>query len=91
MKNDFDFREAWDRIAALEGGRFHTDRGLEFSYRFKRTFVVVSPGEQSIPRTNFEKVFKRRASPSAVPRPAVQGQRYIEALYADPRFESARS
>jgi hypothetical protein len=74
-----DFRQAWDRVAALEGETFATDRGDEFSYRFKRTFVVVEPGSQSIPRTNFEKVFKGSAKP-------VQGQRYIQAVFGDRRF-----
>ena len=76
-----DFREAWDRVAALDGQIFRTDRGQEFSYRFKRTFVVVSPGEQSIPRTNFEKVFKQSPKP-------VQGQRHIEAIFGDERFHA---
>lgn len=75
-----DFRQAWDRVAALAGESFATDRGDSFSYRFKKTFVVVEPGDQSIPRTNFEKVFKRNDKP-------VQGQRYIQAIYSDPRFE----
>jgi len=73
-----DFRQVWERVATLEGQIFVTDGGQAFSYRFKRTFVVVSPGDQSIPRTNFEKVF--RASPKPV-----QGQRYIEAIYKDER------
>jgi hypothetical protein len=74
-----DFRQAWDRVAALEGESFTTDRGDGFSYRFKKTFVVVQPGDQSIPRTNFEKVFKGSEKP-------VQGQRYIQAIYSDSRF-----
>ena len=76
-----DFREAWDRVAALEGETFEGDRGDRFSYRFKRTFIVVAPGDQSIPRTNFEKVFKGNEKP-------VQGQRYIQAVFADPRFRA---
>ena len=74
-----DFRNVWDRVAALEGETFATDRGQSFSYRFKRTFVVVTPGEQSIPRTNFEKVHLGRLQ-------TVQGERYIRAIYADARF-----
>ena len=74
-----DFREAWDRVGALAGEGFSTDRGDGFSYRFKKTFVVVEPGGMSIPRTNFEKVFKGSDKP-------VQGQRYIQAIYADSRF-----
>jgi hypothetical protein len=75
-----DFRQAWDRVAELEGESFSTDRGDAFSYRFKKTFVVVEPGAQSIPRTNFEKVFKQNPKP-------VQGQRYIQAILSDSRFE----
>ena len=75
-----DFRQAWDRVAALAGESFVTDRGDAFTYRFKKTFVVVEPGGQSIPRTNFEKIHKKSEKP-------VQGQRYIQAVYGDPRFE----
>lgn len=74
-----EFREAWERVGALAGESFSTDRGDSFTYRFKKTFVVVEPGEQSIPRTNFEKVFKGSEKP-------VQGQRYIQAIYGDRRF-----
>lgn len=77
-----EFRETWERVAALAGESFTTDRGDAFTYRFKKTFVVIEPGEQSIPRTNFEKVFKKSDKP-------VQGQRYIQAIYADSRFEPA--
>ncbi len=65
-------------MAALEGEAFQIEQGAEFSYRFKKTFLVISPGEQSIPRTNFEKVFK-------APRTPVQGQKIIEAILGDPR------
>ena len=74
-----DFRQAWERVGVLEGETFETDRGDRFSYRFKKTFVVVVPGDQSIPRTNFEKVFKGSDKP-------VQGQRYIQAVLGDARF-----
>jgi hypothetical protein len=74
-----DFRGAWERVAALEGESFTTDRGDVFRYRFKKTFVVVEPGEQSIPRTNFEKVFRQNPKP-------VQGQRYIQSILSDLRF-----
>lgn len=78
-----DFREAWRRIGALEDATFVTDRGRKFSYRFKKTFVVVEPGGLSIPRTNFEKVHRRAADGSAI---SVQGESYVQAVYADPRF-----
>jgi hypothetical protein len=77
-----DFREAWGRVGSLEGETFTTDRGDTFAYRFKRTFVVVEPGAMSIPRTNFEKVFKGSEKP-------VQGQRYIQAVFSDLRFGTA--
>lgn len=76
-----EFRKAWDRVAALAGASFSTDRGDAFSYRFKKTFVVVEPGEMSIPRTNFEKVLRGSEKP-------VQGQRYIQAIYSDSRFHN---
>jgi hypothetical protein len=75
-----DFREVWQRIGELEGYTFRTDRGEELSYRFRKTYVVVSLGEVSIPRTNFEKVFKRIQQgdpPGATP---VQGQRFITTI-----------
>ncbi len=75
-----DFPAAWRRVAALAGEQFSTDRGDAFAYRFNKTFVVVEPGAQSIPRTNFEKVHKGAERP-------VQGQRFIQAIYADSRFE----
>jgi len=80
-----EFREAWERVAALEGETFRTARGAEFSYRFKRTFIVAEPGKQSVPRTNFEKVFRRRNGLDANAK-SVQGQVLIEAVYDDERF-----
>ena len=74
-----DFRQAWERVGELAGESFTTDRGDQFTYRFKKTFVVIEPGDQSIPRTNFEKVFKGSDKP-------VQGQRYIQAILNAPRF-----
>jgi len=81
-----DFRQAWDRVAELAGETFRTGRGVEFSYRFKRTFIVTEPAGQSIPRTNFEKVFKRRSAVATSGTP-VQGQAFIEAVFNDNRFE----
>jgi len=72
------FREIWDRVGSLEGETFRTAKGDEFVYRFKKTFVVVSTGQQSIPRTNFEKAFKSAEAP-------VQGRRLIETILDDPR------
>jgi hypothetical protein len=74
-----EFRDVWQRIEQLEGQTLRTGRGEDFSFRFRKTYVVVSAGDVSIPRTNFEKVFKRSQSgPAATP--AVQGQRFITAI-----------
>lgn len=80
-----DFRTAWERVDALAGEAFLDPGGRKFRYRFKKTFIVVEPGELSIPRTNFEKIFKRRTG--APDGPPVQGGRFIEAIYDDPRFD----
>lgn len=82
-----DFRAAWTQIERLAGETFQDDAGREFRYRFQRTYIVVDPGGLSIPRTNFEKIFKRRAGDAPADGPTVQGERYIRALYDDPRFE----
>ena len=76
-----EFRDAWQKIGELEGQTFRTDRGEDFSYRFCKTYVVVSTGEVSIPRTNFEKVFRRLPHPEQAAAPAVQGQRFISAIF----------
>ena len=81
-----DFRAVWNRVAELEGELFRTARGDEFRYRFKKTFVVTDPAGQSIPRTNFEKIHRRRNG-AEIPG-AVQGQAFIEAVYDAPRFIS---
>jgi len=86
-----DFRAAWRRVEELAGETFRTDRDQEFRYRFKRTFIVVEPGDLSIPRTNFEKVFKRDRGDAPADGPAVQGQRYIRAVYDDPRFRASEA
>jgi hypothetical protein len=74
-----DFKQAWRRVAELEGAELATDHGRTFRYRFHKTFVVVEPGGHSIPRTNFEKVHRGAVQP-------VQGQRYIRAIYDAPGF-----
>ena len=72
------FTETWARVGSGEGEAFRTDQGAEFSYRFKKTFVVIAPGGQSIPRTNFEKVFRGSDAP-------VQGHKLIVAILGDSR------
>ena len=42
----------------MEGKAFSTERGDSFTYRYRKTYIVVSGGNQSIPRTNFEKVWR---------------------------------
>jgi hypothetical protein len=79
------FRDVWLRIGELEGQTFRTERGEEFSYRFRKTYVVVSLGEVSIPRTNFEKVFKRSRQADETGATPVQGQRLILAILAEAR------
>ena len=74
-----EFLELWQKIGELEGQTFRTDRGEEFSYRFRKTYVVVSIGDVSIPRTNFEKVFGR-GQPGESGATPVQGQRFITAI-----------
>jgi hypothetical protein len=75
-----EFRDVWQRIEGLDGQTFHTDRGEGFSFRFRKTYVVVSAGDVSIPRTNFEKVFKRMQSAGGSGTAVVQGQRFITAI-----------
>lgn len=76
-----DFRQLWAAVEAAEGRSFEGNRGSPFTYRFKRTYIVTEPSGQSIPRTNFEKVFKRQAAGEAQ-QPAVQGQAQILAILA---------
>lgn len=80
-----DFRAAWERVGALEGETFEAG-GQPFRYRFRKTFVVIEPGGQSIPRTHFEKVFKRIQAGEIETAPAVQGQKNILAIYGDGRM-----
>lgn len=80
-----DFRAAWERVGVLEGKTFEAG-GQPFRYRFRKTFVVIEPGGQSIPRTHFEKVFKRLRSGEIQTAPAVQGQKNILAIYGDGRM-----
>lgn len=79
-----DFPQVWSKVGGLEGETFQTGEQEPFSYRFRKTYVVVSTANLSIPRTNFEKVFRQRnehARPTVV-----QGQKYIHAIFDDPRL-----
>ena len=82
---DGEFRAAWERVGALEGETFEAG-GQPFRYRFRKTFVVIEPGGQSIPRTHFEKVFRRMQAGEIEAAPAVQGQKNIVAIYQDRRM-----
>ncbi|MBI3665729.1 MAG: hypothetical protein HY236_05790 [Acidobacteria bacterium] len=84
----FAFPVVWQNIAALEGDTFQTARGTAFTYRFHKTFIVVSSGNQSIPRTYFEKVFKRLEEGALEGSPSLQGQTYILAILTDERLRS---
>jgi hypothetical protein len=81
-----EFRSIWEQVGAMEGRAFSTGRGDSFTYRYRKTYIVVSPGEQSIPRTNFEKVWRlRQQNDSRAPAP-VQGAKFIEVILSDPRL-----
>ena len=75
-----EFRDVWQKVEQLEGQTLQTDRGEEFSYRFRKTYVIVSAGDLSLPRTNFEKVFKRIEGQEPTGVTAIQGQRFITAI-----------
>lgn len=84
-----DFREAWRKVSELEGETFRTESGDEFRYRFKKTYLIVEAGGFSIPRTNFEKVFRGLNDEDPASAAVVQGQKFIRAIFADPRFQQA--
>jgi hypothetical protein len=81
------FESVWHKIAALEGQAFYSAKGVEFTYRFGKTYVVVSRGNQSIPRTFFEKIFHRLQAETVETSPALQGQTFILGILADPRLQ----
>ena len=83
---DAAFEAVWQKIGSLEGAAFRSVKGVEFTYRFSRTYVVVSAGNQSIPRTFFEKVFRRLQDGNAYTAPPLQGQTFILWILTDPRL-----
>ena len=85
---DAAFQQVWQRIEALQGAVFRTTRGAEFTYRFCKTYVVVSSGSLSVPRTFFQKMFERRRDGTVETSPSLQGQTYMLAILADPRVAS---
>ena len=80
------FNVAWQKIASLEGASFQTTTGVPFTYKFHKTYVVVSRGEQSIPRTYFEKVFRRLQEGTLESSPVLQGQTFVLAILTDARL-----
>ena len=82
------FDLVWQKVAELEGAAFQTSKGITFTYRFHKTYVVVSSGNQSIPRTFFEKILRRLAEGTVESAPALQGQSYILAILTDERVRS---
>jgi hypothetical protein len=79
------FQQVWQKVAALEGSQFRTAPGAVFTYRFHKTYVVVSSGNLSVPRTFFQKIFQRMQENAPGNAPPLQGQTYIQAILADPR------
>ena len=84
------FDSVWQKVAQLEGAGFRTSKGAEFTYRFGKTYVVVSAGQQSIPKTFFEKIFQRLKEGTAESAPALQGQVYVLGILRDPRMQLDR-
>jgi hypothetical protein len=82
---DVAFLQVWQKIEALEGAAFRTARGVEFTYTFHKTYVVVSPGNVSAPRTFFQKIWERLRAGSVETAPSLQGQTYMLAILGDPR------
>ena len=83
------FDLVWQKVAELEGTPFLSSRGAGFTYRFHKTYIVVSAGNQSVPRTFFEKIFQRLAEGTVESSPALQGQSFILAILADDRVRAA--
>ena len=79
------FDLVWQKVAELEGNQFHTSKRIPFTYRFQKTYVVVSSGNQSIPRTFFQKIFERVRQATVESSPALQGQSFILGILTDPR------
>jgi len=78
------FRNVWEQVGSMEGKEFSTERGDPFTYRYRKTYIVVSGGQQSIPRTNFEKLWRYRRQNESGAFVSVQGEKFIEAILSDP-------
>ena len=79
-----EFWNIWEQVGSMEGKAFSTECGDSFTYRYRKTYIVVSGGKQSIPRTNFEKVWRFRRQNDARAVVPVQGVKFIEAILSDP-------
>jgi len=84
--SELPFEVVWQKVAGLEGAVFAGPRGTEFSYRFEKTYLVVSAGQQSIARTYFEKVYRRWRQSAVEGQPSLPGQSYILAILKDDRL-----
>jgi hypothetical protein len=85
------FEPVWQKVGSLAGETFRSTNGAEFTYRFAKTYVVVSAGNQSIPRTYFEKVFRGLEGDTAGTGPPLQGQTFILGILTDPRLRPTPS
>ncbi len=81
-----EFRNVWEQVGSMEGKTFSTECGDSFTYRYRKTYIVVSGGKQSIPRTNFEKVWRFRRQNNSRAFVPVQGVKFIGAILSDPRL-----
>lgn len=80
------FEAVWQKIAAMEGEVFHTPNGVPFTYTFHRTYLVVSVGRQSVPRTYCEKIARRIEEGIVDRSPALQGQTFLLGILTDRRI-----
>ena len=81
------FEQVWQKIAGMQGEVFQTSKGIPFRYRFHKTYVVVSSGSQSVPRTYFEKIFRRIQEGTVEKAPVLQGQTFILGILTDQRLQ----
>ncbi len=86
---DLAFDLVWQKVRELEGAEFTTRKGIRFTYRFHKTYIVVSSGSQSVPRTFFQKILDRIRQGTAETAPALQGQIFILAILTDPRVQES--
>lgn len=83
------FDLVWQKVGQLEGAVFETSKGASFTYSFHKTYVVVSSGSQSVPKTFFEKIFQRLREGSVESSPALQGQIFILAILTNSQVQNS--